>query len=341
METNTKIAELESKAENKALKEVEEANTMIAHEQKVVTTITDQVTNVTNAAVEAEQAEQEFEENKEEESEEENSVGEEILAFQKNATAVEKETELEEQRQELTNRTTRYVTYRRQYEYSHQHRIQIREQATKNITYRKTQIEASKNETEKVILLKEIEQIGQEQNTTEEKEAEEKKEAETMKTEVEEVEKQVKEVEVVAKKAVEEAKKEQEIVQKSQVRTVEIRRRAVGKRQDKCKEGKTNFENERNELDDLKKAERKVIDTAQRDILDADLVSSRQQGDLAKFGSQKSALISKRQKETVQAEIAKIDGEVKDLDSKARLAQQEIQAAGAKKAAAIASQTTS
>jgi hypothetical protein len=66
---------------------------------------------------------------------------------------------------------------------------------------------------------------------------------------------------------------------------------------------------------------------------------SRQQGDLAKFGSQKSVLISRRQKETVQAELAKIDGEIKDLDSKARLAQQEIQAAGAKKTSAIASQT--
>ena len=37
VETNTKIAELEAKTENKALKEVEEANTFIAHEAKVVT----------------------------------------------------------------------------------------------------------------------------------------------------------------------------------------------------------------------------------------------------------------------------------------------------------------
>jgi len=85
----------------------------------------------------------------------------------------------------------------------------------------------------------------------------------------------VKEVEVVAKKAVEEAKKEQEVVTKSRGATVEIRRRAVGKRQDKCKEGKKNFEKERDELDELKKAERKVIDTAQRDILDSDLSISR------------------------------------------------------------------
>ena len=57
----------------------------------------------------------------------------------------------------MTTRTTRYVTYRKQYEFNHQHAIQIREQATKNITYRKTQLETSKNETEKIILLKEIE----------------------------------------------------------------------------------------------------------------------------------------------------------------------------------------
>jgi len=50
-------------------------------------------------------------------------------------------------------------------------------------------------------------------------------------------------------------------------------------------------------------------------------------------------LISRRQKETVQAELAKIDGEIKDLDSKARLAQQEVQAAGTKKTSAITSQT--
>jgi hypothetical protein len=96
-----------------------------------------------------------------------------------------------------------------------------------------------------------------------------------METEVKEVEKQVKEVEVIAKKAVEEAKKEQEVVTKSQGKTIEIRRRAVGKRQDKCREGKKNFEKERDELDALKKAERKVIDTAQKDILDADLSISR------------------------------------------------------------------
>lgn len=33
----------------------------------------------------------------------------------------------------------------------------MKEQTTKNITYRRTQIEASKNETEKIILQKEIE----------------------------------------------------------------------------------------------------------------------------------------------------------------------------------------
>ena len=71
---------------------------MIAHEQKLVTTITDQVTNATNSAIEAEQSEQEFDENKEEDSQEETAVGEEIVAFQANATATEKETELEEQR---------------------------------------------------------------------------------------------------------------------------------------------------------------------------------------------------------------------------------------------------
>ena len=75
VETNTKIAELEAKTENKALKEVEEANTYIAHEAKVVSQITDQVLNVTNAAKEAEEAEVEFEENKEEDTMEEESVG--------------------------------------------------------------------------------------------------------------------------------------------------------------------------------------------------------------------------------------------------------------------------
>ena len=58
---------------------------------------------------------------------------------------------------------------------------------------------------------------------------------------------------------------------------------------------------------------------------------------MAKFGSQKAALISKKQKETVQAELAKIDTDIKDLDSKARLAQQEIQSADEKKRSAIAS----
>ena len=54
IETSTKIAELESKSENKALKEVEEANTMIAHENKMVATLTDQVTNITDSSVKAE-----------------------------------------------------------------------------------------------------------------------------------------------------------------------------------------------------------------------------------------------------------------------------------------------
>jgi hypothetical protein len=45
---------LESKSENKALKEVEEANTMIAHENKMVATLTDQVTNITDSSVKAE-----------------------------------------------------------------------------------------------------------------------------------------------------------------------------------------------------------------------------------------------------------------------------------------------
>jgi len=45
---------LESKSENKALKEVEEANTFIAHENKMVATLTDQVTNITDSAVKAE-----------------------------------------------------------------------------------------------------------------------------------------------------------------------------------------------------------------------------------------------------------------------------------------------
>ena len=47
IETNTKIAELEAKTENKALKEVEEANTFITHESKMVTQAEELVTNVT------------------------------------------------------------------------------------------------------------------------------------------------------------------------------------------------------------------------------------------------------------------------------------------------------
>ena len=46
-------------------------------------------------------------------------------------------------------------------------------------------------------------------------------------------------------------------------------------------------------------------------------------------------LITRRQRETVQAELAKLETDIRDLDAKARLAQQEIQAAGAKKAAAV------
>lgn len=49
-------------------------------------------------------------------------------------------------------------------------------------------------------------------------------------------------------------------------------------------------------------------------------------------------LISRRQKETVQAELAKLDTDIRDLDAKARLAQQAIQAAGAQKAATVATQ---
>tara|TARA_B110000285_G_C14735230_1_gene428284 strand:+ start:28 stop:129 length:102 start_codon:yes stop_codon:yes gene_type:complete len=33
----------------------------------------------------------------------------------------------------------------------------MKEQTTRNVTYRKTQLESSKNETEKIIILKEIE----------------------------------------------------------------------------------------------------------------------------------------------------------------------------------------
>lgn len=129
-------------------------------------------------------------------------------------------------------------------------------------------MEATKNETEKIILLKEIEQITQEQNTTETKDQEEKKESEKMEGETKEMEKTVKEIEVVSKKAIEEAKKEQETVTKRQNNVIVIRRKALGKKQDKCKEGKVNFEKERDELDQLKKDERKNIEDAQKTMLE-------------------------------------------------------------------------
>ena len=113
IETNTKIAELEAKTENKALKEVEEANTFISHEAKMVTQSEDILTNVTTSETQAEKAEILFDETKEEDGKEEEAVGEEILLFQKNATATEKEIELQEERQYLNNRTTYYITYRR------------------------------------------------------------------------------------------------------------------------------------------------------------------------------------------------------------------------------------
>ena len=100
-----------------------------------------------------------------------------------------------------------------------------------------------------------------------------------------------------------------------------IRRRALGKKQDKCKMGKTAFETERDALDAVKKTERKAIDDAVKEALAQDMAIAKQQGEIAKFGSQKSLLISRRQKETVQAELAKLDTEIRDLDAKARLAQ--------------------
>lgn len=276
IETNTKIAELEAKTENKALKEVEEANSFISHEAKLVTQAEDTVTNVTNSASEAEAAEAEFEENKEEDGKEEESVGEEILAFQKNATATEKETEVEEARQELNNRTTYWITYRRRWETNHQHFIQMKEQTMKNITFRRSQIESSKNETEKIIWLKEIEQMEGEEKKMEEQDEEEKKEGEKIETEVKEVQKQVNEVEIVAKKAREEAKKEEELVQKTREQSIVIRRRALGKKQDKCKVGKKAFEDERDATDALKKAEKKTIEDNTKAILEADMTISKQ-----------------------------------------------------------------
>ena len=62
-------------------------------------------------------------------------------------------------------------------------------------------MEATKNETEKIILLKEIEQITQEQNTTEQKDQEEKKEAEKKKELVEKKEKEAAAAEGGDKKA--------------------------------------------------------------------------------------------------------------------------------------------
>ena len=177
--------------------------------------------------------------------------------------------------------------------------------------------------------------MEQEFNRTEQKDVEEKQESEKMEAEVKEVEKAVKETEVIAKKAQEEAKKEQILVQKTQTATVELRRRALGKKQDKCKTGKTSFEAERDALDGAKKTERKAIDDAVKEALGADMNIAKQQGEIAKFGSQKALLITRRQRETVQAELAKLETDIRDLDAKARLAQQEIQAAGAKKAAAV------
>ena len=152
----------------------------------------------------------------------------------------------------------------------------MREQTTRNITYRKTQLESSKNETEKIIILKEIEQMEQEFNQTEQKHEEEKQESVKMETEVKAVEKAVNETEIVTKLAQEEAKKEQILVQKTQTATVELRRRALGKKQDKCKMGKTNFETERDALDAVKKTERKAIDDAVKEALAQDMAIAKQ-----------------------------------------------------------------
>mgnify|MGYP007022996740 CR=1 FL=1 len=92
------------------------------------------------------------------------------------------------------------------------------------------QTNGRENETEKIILLKEIEQMQQEFNQTEQKDVEEKQESEKIEAEVKEVEKSVKETEIVAKKAQEEAKKEQILVQKAQTESIVIRRRALGKK---------------------------------------------------------------------------------------------------------------
>lgn len=162
--------------------------------------------------------------------------------------------------------------------------------------------------------------MEQEANATEAKDIEEKRESEKMETEVKEIEKQVNETEIVTKRAREEAKKEEVLVQKTRSASVEIRRRALGKKQDKCKQGKLAFETERNATDDVKKTERQTIGDQQKEVLAADMSIAKQQGEIAKFGSQKSLLITRRQKETVQEEITKLDTEIRDLDSKARLA---------------------
>lgn len=96
IETNTKIAELESKSESKSMKEADAANTQIFNQEKKVNQLVEEVSIINDKTEYAEAQKEVILEQKEEEKYEEETVKAEVEAFRANQTALAEEATLRE-----------------------------------------------------------------------------------------------------------------------------------------------------------------------------------------------------------------------------------------------------
>lgn len=310
IETNTKIADLESKSESKLAKEADAANTKIFNQEKIVNKLVEEVSVINDKTEYAQAQKSVILEQKQEEQLEKDVVKLEVESFKMNQTSISEQSTYKEMASYSQSRSIRYQTSYTQFKAKAVAVNKTMSTRTQEINKLGKDLAATTVPADKEKIQKQITQLTSFNEKDKMNLDEEEKTLKTEEAQVKEAEEATKKQEEVYKKAEKAASETEKKVSAAQDAIIKNCQKQTQSKKDEQKKQETKLEGDKKKFDEVEKAEKANMAKAKQNLQNSDKAILDAKTEMNKLRGQKDKLIQTKQSVSTTAEKQEIDQQI-------------------------------
>ena len=310
IETNTKIADLESKSESKLSKEADAANTKIFNQEKIVNKLVEEVSVINDKTEYAQAQKSVILEQKQEEQLEKDVVKLEVESFKMNQTSISEQSTYKEMASYSQSRSIRYQTSYTQFKAKAVAVNKTMSTRTQEINKLGKDLAATTVPADKEKIQKQITQLTSFNEKDKMNLDEEEKTLKAEEAQVKEAEEATKKQEEVYKKAEKAASETEKKVSAAQDAIIKNCQKQTQSKKDEQKKQETKLEADKKKFDEVEKAEKANMAKAKQNLQNSDKAILDAKTEMNKLRGQKDKLIQTKQSVSTTAEKQEIDQQI-------------------------------